>query len=109
VFDRVRAIVRQIPRGKVATYGQIALIAGTTPRTVGFAMAGLRPTDRVPWQRVVNARGETSLRGAAGAEQRALLSSEGVRFDRAGRVDFARSGWLPNDPKNPRVLRRARS
>jgi methylated-DNA-protein-cysteine methyltransferase-like protein len=89
--------VRQIPRGKVATYGQIARIAGTTPRVVGFAMAGLRPGDGVPWQRVVNARGDTSLAGASGARQRALLKRERVHFGADGLVDFERSGWLPTE------------
>ncbi len=104
----MHAAVRQIPRGKVATYGQIAHIVGTTPRTVGFALAALEPADRVPWQRVVNARGETSLAGASGAEQRALLAAEGVRFGPRGKVDFERSGWLPSEPRAPVARRKSR-
>jgi methylated-DNA-protein-cysteine methyltransferase-like protein len=90
-------MVRQIPRGRVATYGQIARIVGTTPRAVGFAMAAC-PAD-VPWQRVVNARGEVSARaaGAGEANQRRRLRDEGVPLDRRGRVDLAQRGWLPAD------------
>lgn len=94
LFARVHALARQIPRGKVATYGQLARIVGTTPRTVGFAMAALTPADRVPWHRVVNARGEPSLGGAGAAEQVARLKKERVRFV-GGRIDLAACGWLP--------------
>ncbi len=93
-FARVHALARQIPRGKVATYGQLARIVGTTPRAVGFAMAALTPADRVPWHRVVNAQGRPSLGPAGAAEQVARLSREGVRLVR-GRIDLDRHGWLP--------------
>lgn len=93
-FARVHALARQIPRGKVATYGQLARIVGTTPRAVGFAMAALTPADRVPWHRVVNAQGRPSLGPAGAAEQTARLQREGVRFVR-GRIDLERFGWLP--------------
>ncbi len=96
-------IVRRIPRGRVATYGQIALLAGRprAARQVGFAMAALRGTrHRVPWQRVLGAR----PRGAAAvsildpmgaAVQRVLLEREGVAFDAKGRVSLERFGWRP--------------
>jgi len=93
-FSRVYAIVRKIPRGKVATYGQIARALGSpgAARTVGWAMRAC-PAD-VPWHRVVNARGEISLRPATGYhEQRARLKAEGVRFDRVGKVDLKKYGW----------------
>ena len=99
-YARVYATVRRIPKGRVASYGQVAALAGLLQqaRQVGYALAALRRADRgVPWQRVVNARGEISARGEPGAEelQRLLLEREGVRFDAAGRIDLARHGWRP--------------
>jgi len=93
-FSRVYAIVRKIPSGKVATYGQIARALGApgAARTVGWAMRAC-PAN-VPWHRVVNARGEISLRPTTGyPEQRARLKAEGVRFNRAGKIDLAKYGW----------------
>ena len=114
-------IVRQIPSGRVATYGQIARIipppAGVEaksylslgPRWVGSAMA--KCPDDAPWQRVINSKGEISLRPGA-EEQRALLEAEGVEFDERGRIDLHLFGWqgpsaewqqthgLPVVPKN---------
>ncbi len=98
-YGRIYAVVRRIPRGRVATYGQVAELAGLPQqaRQVGYALAALRPSDRVPWQRVVNARGEISLRAEPGADalQRVLLEREGVRFDARGRIDLARYTWHP--------------
>jgi len=98
-YARIYAVVRRIPKGRVASYGQVAELAGLpgAARQVGYAMAALRPSERVPWQRVVNARGEISARSEPGAErlQRVLLEHEGVRFDGAGRIPFARYGWRP--------------
>lgn len=94
VFAEVYAWVRRVPRGKVVTYGQLSELIGRrlTPLGVGWALssgpAGL------PWHRVVNARGGISAHGAPGA-QRARLEAEGVRFDRAGRVDLAVYRWKP--------------
>jgi len=93
-FSRVYTLVCQIPRGHVATYGQIARALGAphAARTVGWAMRAC--PDNVPWHRVVNARGEISLRRTAGYhEQRARLSAEGVRFNRAGKIDLQKYGW----------------
>ncbi len=106
-FARVHALARQIPRGKVATYGQLARIVGTTPRAVGFAMAALTPADRVPWHRVVNSQGRPSLGAAGAAEQTARLAREGVRFDH-GRIDLRRFGWLPADADSPDYRTRTR-
>ena len=98
VYDRIIAVVRQIPHGQVATYGQIALIvgAGCTARMVGYCMASLPPGSNVPWQRVINRQGKISPRGAGmGAQlQRELLLQEGVEFSDAGRISFRRFGWL---------------
>jgi methylated-DNA-protein-cysteine methyltransferase related protein len=96
VYERIYAAVRQIPRGKVATYGQIATIVDRcTARMVGYAMAALRRRTDVPWQRVINAKGEISTRsgGDGAVRQRRLLEKEGIRFDRGGRVDFKRYRW----------------
>jgi len=98
-YARIYAVVKRISKGRVASYGQVAELAGLprAARQVGYAMAALRPGSRVPWQRVVNARGEVSERAEPGAErlQRLLLEREGVRFDAAGRISFARYGWQP--------------
>jgi len=99
-YRRIYRVVRRIPRGKVATYGQIALLAGIPrqPRQVGYALHALPGRSDVPWQRVINARGEVSKRSAPGTEglQRAALESEGVVFDERGRVDLARYQWRPD-------------
>ena len=93
-FRRVYALVRQVPCGRVVTYGQIARALGAprAARTVGWAMRDC--PDDVPWQRVVNARGEISLRPTSGYhEQRARLREEGIRFNRSGRIDLDKYGW----------------
>jgi len=96
VHEGIRRIVRMIPAGKVATYGQVAAIEGKcTPRMVGYAMAGIPAGSDVPWYRVINSRGTISFpAGSDGHEtQRALLESEGVEFDERGKVDLSRFGW----------------
>ena len=100
LYERIYAVVRQIPRGKVATYGQVAaIVGGCSARMVGYAMAALPHDTDVPWQRVINRMGKVSPRsgGAGGALQRQMLEDEGVRFDRDGRVDFAEVGWRGPD------------
>jgi len=93
------AVVRRIPCGRVATYGDVAALAGRPGRAreVGWALHALDAESRVPWQRVVNARGEVSARGepAAARVQRALLEREGVRFGSSGRIDLAKHRWGP--------------
>ncbi len=97
-------MVSLIPRGKVATYGQIAdLVGGCTARMVGYAMAALKSGSHpaVPWQRVINAQGRVSIHGDGfgNALQRSILESEGVVFDARGRVDFMHFGWPgPDEP-----------
>jgi methylated-DNA-protein-cysteine methyltransferase-like protein len=96
-YEEIYRIVRRIPHGRVATYGLIARLAGIPrhARRVGYALAALRD-DSVPWHRVVNARGEISLRSTVGyGEQRGLLESEGVTFDEVGRIDLACFQWRP--------------
>jgi methylated-DNA-protein-cysteine methyltransferase-like protein len=97
-FQDVYAAVRAIPRGRVATYGQIARLLGKRrgARAVGWALRALdaRTEPRVPWHRVVGAGGRISLRGGVGPIlQRRRLRDEGVRF-RDGRVDMACHAWL---------------
>ncbi|HQP08083.1 MAG TPA: MGMT family protein [Anaerolineaceae bacterium] len=99
LYQRIYAIVRQIPAGKVATYGQIArIVGGCTPRMVGYAMSATPTGSDIPWQRVINAQGKVSPHGDGfGTEmQRALLMEEGIAFDSQEQVDFDRFGWLPD-------------
>ncbi len=98
-FGRVYRVVRRIPAGKVATYGQVAALAGTprAARAVGWALRALDEVKaaRVPWHRVVNAAGAISPRpGLSPAIQRQRLRAEGVRF-RHGHVDLGRHGLRP--------------
>ena len=96
-YQRIYAVVRRIPRGRVASYGQVAKLAGLPghARQVGYAMYALPKGTTVPWQRVINAQGRVSRRRAAGAEltQRMLLEREGVKFGPSGRIDLNRFGW----------------
>jgi methylated-DNA-protein-cysteine methyltransferase-like protein len=88
---RIFAVVRRIPDGRVATYGQIARLAGLGghARQVGYALAALED-DAVPWHRVINARGEVSPRSDGDDHgQRTRLEREGVQFDARGRVSLA--------------------
>ncbi len=102
-------IVRQVPPGKVTTYGQLASMipppAGVDPlryvhvraRWTGAAMRALTD-DSVPWHRVINSQGKISLpRGGGYEEQRARLEAEGVTFDERGRVNFKVVGWAGPD------------
>jgi methylated-DNA-protein-cysteine methyltransferase-like protein len=97
LYEQIYAVTRQIPPGRVSTYGQIAAIVGRgcTARQVGYAMAALKADDRsVPWQRVINSQGQISLRPGQGGEiQQQLLEAEGVEFDAQGRTDFEHFGW----------------
>ncbi len=89
-------MVRRIPQGKTATYGQIAGMVGRiTPRMVGYAMAALRGRTDVPWHRVINYKGAISPRAAGDGSlrQRKLLEKEGVKFDSRGRVDLKKVRW----------------
>ena len=84
MFKPIRETVRRIPRGKVATYGQVATAAGFpgAARQVVWALRGARG---IPWHRVIGAGGKILLPGEAGMEQRIRLENEGVRF-RGGRI-----------------------
>ena len=98
-YTRIYAAVRRIPRGRVATYGQIARLAGLPrhARQVGYALFALPDGDDAPWQRVVNSKGEISARAHPYAEeqQRVLLEREGIVFDASGRIPLRRFQWKP--------------
>ncbi|HUL75817.1 MAG TPA: MGMT family protein [Vicinamibacteria bacterium] len=110
-FGRVYDLVREIPLGRVATYGQIAVLLGVPrgARAVGWALRALPEEEqrRVPWHRVIGTGGRISPRAGPGPQiQRRLLVAEGVGF-RNGRVDLARHALLaPTDRRSPRRSRR---
>ena len=96
--SRVRRLIRAIPPGKVATYGQIAVMAGN-PRHVRGVVWILHSSSRshdLPWHRVINARGRISLASGNGyEEQQARLRGEGVEFDEKDRINLAVFRWNP--------------
>lgn len=96
-YQKIYAMVRQIPEGRVATYGQIARLIGQPrhARQVGYALAALPDEHDVPWHRVVSIKGEISARSKAGYEdyQRILLEEEGVEFGLHGRIFMHSYRW----------------
>jgi len=93
------AVIRRIPEGWVATYGQVAAMAGLPRRArlVGQVLQNLDPTIDIPWHRVVNAKGEVSYsmsRNGGDALQQRLLEKEGVEFDDRNRFKLERFRWL---------------
>ena len=99
LYHRIYEVVRHIPSGQVATYGQVATVVGppVTARQVGDAMAALRhgaPEPPVPWQRVINAQGKVST----GRHQQQWLGQEGIVFNAKGCTDLRRFGWQGPDP-----------
>ena len=93
--ERILATVDSIPRGRVATYGQVAREAGLAGRArlVGRSLRGLGPHSRIPWWRVLGAGGQVRVVGAARTQQIRRLRREGVAVSASGRVDLARCGW----------------
>lgn len=107
--ENIYAIVRSIPRGRVATYGQVAELAGASNghRIVARAMRSC--PDRLPWQRVVGKkdarRAQVSIDDPDHASlQRGLLESEGVVFDERGFIPLGRFAWLPGEPRRRRAV-----
>ena len=103
IYELVWATVKRIPRGRVATYGQVATLAGMPrhARQTGYALAATPENVKIPWHRVINAEGRISLRlkhWDSGNDdlQRILLLAEGVLFDESGRVDLKRFRWKPH-------------
>ncbi len=100
-YDRIYEIVRQIPYGQVATYGQVAELSNLAgkARVVGYALYRIdMQTSDIPWQRVVNAKGEVSLsplRFGTDYLQRSLLEREGISFNDAGKIDLRKYLWRP--------------
>lgn len=100
-YDRIYNTVRQIPWGKVATYGQIADLAGLygKARLVGYALFRVQIEDDIPWHRVINAQGEISYslqRQGGDYLQKVLLEEEGIEFKKNGKVDLNKYRWQQN-------------
>jgi methylated-DNA-protein-cysteine methyltransferase related protein len=93
IFGRVRALVKGIPRGRVATYGQLSELIEKrlTPVGIGWALSGCG--DQVPWHRVINSKGTISTKGASAELQRSLLEAEGIPFRKDGSVDLEACQW----------------
>ncbi|MGH7710674.1 MAG: MGMT family protein [Gemmatimonadaceae bacterium] len=99
-YKRIYETIRRIPKGRVASYGQVAREAGLRrhARMVGYALHRLPTSSNVPWHRVVNSKGELSLvraGRASGMEQRLRLEREGILVNAAFRVSIAKFGWRP--------------
>ena len=92
-------MIDQVPAGKVATYGQIAKLAGIpkNSRQVGTVLRSIPHGIEIPWYRIVNSKGEISTRGNPDSEsyQRIKLESENVEFDRSGRINMRKHQWNP--------------
>ena len=109
-YARIYAVIRRIPRGRVATYGQVAALAGLPGRArlAGYALHASHPHHGLPWHRVLGAGGRLTL--AALDPESALvqcmqLEAEGVRFTSRGRVDMAACQWRPAAGRRPAGLR----
>src|SRR6266851_705969 len=104
--ERVYKVVRKIPKGRVMTYGQIAVILGQgyTPRTVGFVMHGADESN-TPWHRVINSQGRCSTARVVlpADKQQRMLEREGVKFDATGRCDLETFIWNPSQRKNEKA------
>jgi len=97
MYERIYSVVSMIPPGRIATYGQIARIAGgCSARNVGYAMSSVPHDSDVPWHRVINSRGQVSVRshGEPCNAQQQMLQSEGIIFSESGKADLDRFGWL---------------
>lgn len=96
-FEKIYEVVKKIPYGQVATYGQVAALAGNRrwSRVVGYALHANPDPDHIPCYRVVNRLGEVSRAFAFGGEnrQRELLQAEGILFDQSGKVDLTKYQW----------------
>ncbi|MDP7047316.1 MAG: MGMT family protein [SAR324 cluster bacterium] len=96
LYQQIHEIIRLIPSGKVATYGQIAeIVGGCTARMVGYAASSIPLNSDIPWQRVINYKGGISQRksGSGGLLQQKLLEAEGIKFDNSGRTDLEHYRW----------------
>ena len=100
-YSRIYRIVKQIPKGKVATYGQIAALAGIPggARQVGYALHNLKDNNDVPWYRVINSKGQISqLPDPMSINlQNQLLLSEGIEFNDKGVITLSKFQWYPGN------------
>lgn len=96
-YERVIDIIKNIPEGRVATYGQVARYAGNprASRQVAYILHSSTERESLPWHRVINSKGSISLRQKHGYElQKQMLEKEGITFDDRNRVDLECFGWL---------------
>ena len=96
LYKKIHEILRLIPRGKVATYGQIAeIVGGCTARTVGYAASTIPVDSEIPWHRVINYKGKISNRSRVSGEliQQELLEGEGIQFDQLGKTNLKYYRW----------------
>jgi methylated-DNA-protein-cysteine methyltransferase-like protein len=95
--ERILAVIKAIPKGKVASYGQVAALAGSPrgARQVARVLHSLSAKEKLPWHRVIGASGMISLPAESGAEQARRLRREGVAVDARGKSDLARFRWDP--------------
>jgi methylated-DNA-protein-cysteine methyltransferase-like protein len=105
--SRCRAVISKIPRGKVITYGGVAMAAGR-PGAARMTVRALRGADGLPWHRVVGAGGRIALHGVDGQEQRLRLEMEGIRF-RGNRVRMEVHEWTPRSPPSARAREQRRA
>ena len=101
IYELIYEVVREIPEGCVATYGQVAALAGLEgyARQVGYALSNLEGDEGVPWHRVINAKGEISSRWDPELEneQMGLLQDEGIAFNDAGKIVLKQYQWSPEE------------
>ena len=96
LYHQIHEIIRLIPRGKVATYSQIAeIVGGCTARIVGYAASTIPIDSEIPWQRVINYKGKISSRSGGSGEllQHELLEGEGIQFDQLGKTNLKYYRW----------------
>ena len=96
LYVQIHEIIRLIPHGKVATYGQIAeIVGGCTARIVGYAASAIPVDSEIPWQRVINYKGKISSRSVGSGEllQQELLEGEGIQFDQLGKTNLKYYRW----------------
>jgi methylated-DNA-protein-cysteine methyltransferase related protein len=99
---KAKRLIKQVPRGKVATYGQVAALAGSPlgARQVVRVLHSSSRKDNLPWHRIINGTGRISLPPGGGyEEQKALLLQEGISFDSTDRIDLDLFQWRPNKIK----------
>ncbi|MEW5814382.1 MAG: MGMT family protein [Spirochaetota bacterium] len=95
---RVKSLIQSIPKGRVATYGQIASFAGNPlgARQVAWILHSSSAKEKLPWHRVINSRGKISLKPGYGFElQRELLKKEGIKLTGRNTIDLKRFLWKP--------------